>query len=91
MTTKLLESAFQKASALSPEAQDALALQLLEKIEIQQSSASASPPVTPQQSMTGQDILNSGLIGLWKDRTDIGDSLEFARKLRRQAETRQRD
>ena len=33
-------------------------------------------------------LLNSGLIGSWKDRMDIGDSLEFARNLRKQAETR---
>lgn len=37
---------------------------------------------------TARDLLNSGLAGLWKDREDIGDSLEFARELRRQAETR---
>ncbi len=37
---------------------------------------------------TARDLLNSGLVGLWKDRDDIGDTLEFARKLRRQAETR---
>jgi hypothetical protein len=37
---------------------------------------------------TFADLLNSGLVGIWKDRTDIGDSLEFARKLRKQAEAR---
>ena len=37
---------------------------------------------------TARDLVDSGLAGLWKDRDDIGDSLEFARKLRRQAETR---
>jgi hypothetical protein len=51
----------------------------------------------PQDSMsakpilTGGDLLNSGLIGMWADRTDIGDSLEFARRLREQAQTRRRD
>ena len=40
------------------------------------------------QVMTGQDWLESGLIGLWADRKDIGDSLEFAHKLRREAEQR---
>jgi hypothetical protein len=34
------------------------------------------------------DFLNSGLVGIWKDRTDIGDSVEFARKLREQAQRR---
>jgi hypothetical protein len=32
-----------------------------------------------------------GVIGDWADRTDIGDSVEYARKLREQAQTRSRD
>ncbi len=39
--------------------------------------------------MTANDLLNSGLVGLWKDRDDIGDSVEFARKLREEAQNRQ--
>jgi hypothetical protein len=31
----------------------------------------------------------SKLFGLWADRTDVGDSLDYARKLRAQAERRQ--
>ena len=44
----------------------------------------------PQTSAhgTAADLLNSGLVGIWKDRQDIGDSLEFARKLRKEGETR---
>jgi hypothetical protein len=38
--------------------------------------------------MTARDLLNSGLVGLWKDRDDIGDSVEFARELREAAQTR---
>ena len=38
--------------------------------------------------MNGKDLIESGLIGLWKDRTDIGDSLEYARQLRQQAQNR---
>ena len=34
-------------------------------------------------------LRNSPLIGMWEDRTDIGDSVEFARKLRERAERRQ--
>ncbi len=30
----------------------------------------------------------SGFIGAWEDRTDIGDSVEFARRLRERAQTR---
>ncbi len=34
-------------------------------------------------------LRNSPLIGMWEDRTDIDDSVEFARKLRERAEKRQ--
>ena len=37
---------------------------------------------------TAADLLASGLFGIWKDRTDITDSIEFARDLRRRAEHR---
>ena len=37
---------------------------------------------------TGADLLQSGLVGLWTDRDDLGDGREFARSLRRQAEHR---
>lgn len=36
------------------------------------------------------DLLNSGVVGLWKDRTDIGDSVEYARKLRKAVQRRRR-
>ena len=39
--------------------------------------------------MTARHLLRSGLVGMWADRDDIEDSLAFARRLRRQAETRQ--
>ena len=38
--------------------------------------------------MTGQDLLDSGLIGIWKHRRDIRSSVSFARMLRRQASMR---
>jgi hypothetical protein len=37
---------------------------------------------------TGADLSQSELVGLWGDRGDLGDSREFARGLRQQAETR---
>ena len=37
---------------------------------------------------TAADLLALGLFGMWKDRTDITDSIEFARELRRRAERR---
>jgi hypothetical protein len=33
-------------------------------------------------------LLESGLVGLWANRTDISDSVEFARDLRRRASRR---
>jgi hypothetical protein len=37
---------------------------------------------------TAADLLQSGLVGLWADRDDIGDPIELARRLRHEAETR---
>ena len=37
---------------------------------------------------TGNELLASGLFGICKDRTDIDDSVEFARRIRQQAERR---
>ncbi len=53
-----------------------------------------SPAPMPELK-TGADVVAfwraNGLIGDWADREDIGDSLEYARSLRRQAETRSYD
>ena len=38
--------------------------------------------------LTARQLLNSELIGLWKDRTDLTDSALYARQLREQAQTR---
>jgi hypothetical protein len=38
--------------------------------------------------LTGKRLLESGLVGMWEDRTDIGDSTEFARMLREKAQRR---
>jgi hypothetical protein len=44
---------------------------------------------------TGKELLDAliaaGVVGMWADRTDIGDSVEYARQLRRQAERREWD
>jgi len=48
----------------------------------------------PQQTkkrLTARQLLNSELIGLWKDRTDITDSVTYARELREKAQTRNHD
>jgi hypothetical protein len=55
----------------------------------------SGPRPRKRPARTGHDLLEelrgNGLIGMWKDRDDIGDTLEFARKLRKQASTRHRD
>jgi hypothetical protein len=48
------------------------------------------PRETEKRPLTADDLLASGLVGLWSDRADIGDSREFARRLREQAQTRSR-
>jgi hypothetical protein len=37
-------------------------------------------------SLTAEQLLASDVVGMWKDRTDIGDSVDFARQLRAQAQ-----
>lgn len=39
-------------------------------------------------TLTARRLLHSGLIGLWKDRTDIQDSATYARQFREQAQRR---
>ena len=57
--------------------------QLVEMIVLPDTPApGARPP------LTARVLLESGLIGMWKDRDDIGDSPEFARQLREQAQRR---
>ena len=47
--------------------------------------------VASQAPTTGHtlgDLAHSEFFGMWRDRTDIGDSAEFARRLRAQAWSR---
>ena len=46
------------------------------------------PETTPERGGTTGDLLRSPLFGLWKARTDMGDGVEYARKLRAKAEQR---
>ena len=39
-------------------------------------------PSKEQKASTLGDLLNSEFFGMWRDRTDIGDSVDFARDLR---------
>ena len=50
-------------------------------------SASIVIIVSPTESSTSStfdDLLKSEFLGMWRDRADISDSVEFARKLRSQ-------
>lgn len=40
--------------------------------------------------MTVEDLLKSGLVGIWKERDDIKDSVAYARELRNKAQRRRR-
>ena len=44
---------------------------------------------TDQPILTGTDLAGSDLIGVWAERTDVKDGLDFARQLRQRAEQRQ--
>jgi len=48
-----------------------------------------TPDKPKKKIMTARDLLNSDLIGMWKDR-DIKDSVAYARQLREQAQNRRR-
>lgn len=50
-----------------------------------------SVEVTSVGRGTAADLLASGLFGIWRDRPDIIDGIEFARELRRRAEQRSHD
>lgn len=43
---------------------------------------------TERGHLTVRDLQQSGIVGLWKDRTDIEDSSVYARQLREQAQKR---
>lgn len=44
------------------------------------------PATESGKGLTAGELLRSPLFGIWKERTDIGDSVEYARKLRARAE-----
>ncbi len=49
----------------------------------------AQPAASPPRfCLTVGRLRQSGLVGLWKDRDDIGDSSAYARQLREQAQQR---
>ena len=52
---------------------------------------SFSPLPEIKKTFTARQLLNSGLIGVWENRTDIKDSLTYARQLRDQSQSKRYD
>jgi hypothetical protein len=76
MALDTLERLLKQAGLLTPNEQLLLATRLIERVR------------QVNKPMKGKDLLNSGLVGMWARRKDIGDSLTYARKLRAQAQSR---
>lgn len=57
--------------------------------EVQVTVEEAAPAFTGnRQPLSASDLLQSGRVGMWAERSDIGDSHEFTRRLREPAQTR---
>jgi hypothetical protein len=76
MALDTLERLLKQAGLLTPNEQLLLATRLIERVR------------QVNKPMTGKDLLNSGLVGMWARRKDIGDSVTYAQKLRAQAQSR---
>jgi hypothetical protein len=64
--------------------------EVLDFISFLKERASGEPTEPGPQQLTAHALLQSEVVGLWADREDIGNSLDFARQLRREAERRRR-
>lgn len=78
MALDTFEKLLKQADRLTPSEQLLLATRLIEKVR------------KVNRPMSGKDLLNSGVVGLWAKRKDIGNSLTYAQKLRARAQTRRR-
>jgi hypothetical protein len=78
MALDTIDRLLKQANFLSPNEQLLLATRLIERVR------------QVNKPMTGKDLLNSGVVGIWANRKDIKDSAEYARELRAQAQTRRR-
>ncbi|MBM3129339.1 MAG: hypothetical protein FJ009_12035 [Chloroflexi bacterium] len=54
----------------------------------QKRSRAVARPALKKRRMTARELAASEIVGMWADRTDIGDSAAFARTLREQAQRR---
>lgn len=78
MALDTFEKLLKQADRLTPSVELLLATRLIEKVR------------KVNRPMSGKDLLNSGVVGLWAKRKDIGNSLTYAQKIRAQAQTRRR-
>jgi hypothetical protein len=78
MALDTIDRLLKQANFLSPNEQLLLATRLIERVR------------QVNRPMTGKDLLDSGVVGIWANRKDIKDSTEYARELRVQAQTRRR-
>lgn len=78
MAIDAIDKLLKKSNFLSPNEQLLLAARLIERVR------------QTGKPMTGKDLLNSGVVGLWSKRKDIEDNVAYARKLRAQAQLRRR-
>jgi hypothetical protein len=65
----------------------------LQSMETMVEANSLAPSTPLDKPRTGREMLQAlkanGFVGAWKDREDIGDSVEFARELRRRVWSRE--
>lgn len=76
---------FQKRKIGSELKQMSKRIEKMKTAETPMKSSAAKPVSAAELAAT---IRKSGLVGMWKDRTDISDSGKFARTLRKRASTR---
>jgi len=50
-----------------------------------------SPLPEPKKTFTVRQLLDSGLMGVWENRTDIKDSLTYTQQLRDQSQAKRYD
>ena len=59
-----------------------------EHVELLLLFTSTTKTTKRKKRLTARQLLNSNLMGMWQDRADITDSVEYAHKLREQAQRR---
>lgn len=62
----------------------------LKRGQVVELSIRIEPEAGVPAGFTAADLLASDLVGLWEDRADIHDSLDYAHQLREQAQYRER-